>query len=175
MKSEMEVMFVDWLEEAKDAGLVEDWEYEPESFPLTAKAEYEAYMDNGRTYELLKPSSYTPDFAITLTDLGQRLLMPVWRKGIHRMHNGKVMVDVKGEYDPRRNDDRFISIVRKMVYEKYGFYVEIMNLPYTFFGKTWSPDKYRWMKKKHQLNKLGRITITLQDYIHLNGIQLELL
>lgn len=168
-KSDQEQQFAEWLGEAVKAGLVvEGWTYEPRTHLLIPRQTDE----KGRF--LFHPTEYTPDFTFELTSKGQ-IAFPKWAKHMNLFN--EVTVDVKGDFDPVRKDDRFVSVMRKLTYLHHQLYVEIVKLP-SFFKKTWLPLSMFFTKKtgKPSSSKLVKACVGVDNFVaNIKGQQGELL
>ena len=171
-RSDEEFDFVLWLEEAKDHGLISGWAYEPRSFNLFDKQTYtETVQLKTKTKEVERhlhaEAHYTPDFAITLTKHGLVLLFDVFKASyltipiyVRAMNVPQIWIDVKGSFDPHQNDTKNFSMVRKVMYDKYGIWVAKVipffrkknkakeSIAKGFFVDTFAPKSMRWIKNR---------------------------
>ena len=128
--------FFNWLDEAKELGIVINYEYQPKSFELTPKYTYQAYIDN-REKHLMRPHIYTCDFIINFNLDYIKYLAKIFKISKKQVdeegRNIKVYIDIKGTFD-RHGGSRLFSIHQKLVYDKYNIFVEKV-VPKTFFKK----------------------------------------
>jgi len=64
MISSYELLFMEWLKDAKKKGFIKSWEHEPETFDV-----FDAVKNkfNNKTKTIITTIRYTPDFKIKLT------------------------------------------------------------------------------------------------------------
>lgn len=171
-KSKEELIFAEWLSEAKDNKLVEDWSYEEKTFELISSKSFLEVVELKTKSKILKrslhaSSSYTPDFKVILTELGMTTFKDVFKKAILSSKGSRIIyIDTKGEYDRRQGDGRFFSLVRKVLYDKHGIWVEKV-VPKKIFPKTYAPKQVIWMKnrKSPTKTKLGGQCMTIDEYL----------
>jgi hypothetical protein len=153
--SQEEIDFYYWLEEAKDLGLVEDWEYQPTSFELFDKAiVLKEVKLKTKTKEversLLQAHKYTSDYKIWFTDefidkFDSKL------KNIDLLKRKVVYIDIKGGFGSFSSHGNF-SVESKWVWHKYNILVEKL-IPDKFFKSTWIPENCRYTLKRKELKK----------------------
>ena len=173
LDSKEELEFYYWLEEAKRAGFVNQFIYHPVKWEITPKVTYplsdrlKAKMKLIDKF-LLANLTYEPDFAIQFTDkffekFGYDVLMRVRRgeyQGEERYYyTNDIYVDVKGTYSQNDAHRRF-SVMQKLVFQKFGVYVN-MVIPESctqgkryipgFFEKTFVPLKAAFMSNRKVL------------------------
>lgn len=168
-KSDEERNFAAWLDEAFDAGLIEHWEYEPRSYELVPRQTVKS-KNGKKDVFLFQPSRYTPDFHVVLTAAGKWAFRDLFRKTLHvNVHS--LWLDVKGSYDPYRKDDRFISLIRKIMYQQYKVYITKVIVDKAFFMGTWAPEPARYCDKKKDkdgnpaLNTLGKQAPVISQFM----------
>ena len=177
MKSDEEYHMVLWLQEAVRHNLVDSWEYEPQTFELFAKKTYPEIVqmktkDKQVDRHLHHAETYTPDFKIVLTALGNKLLWKAFKDSLATGCPNIVWVDVKGSYNPYQNDQRYFSIVRKAFYQNCGIWVAKV-IPFAkagsgLFCETFAPESLRWKKNGKELNRIGRSCINAEEFIKQN-------
>lgn len=122
-----ELQFYYWLLDAKKLGIVKSFDYHPESFKLTEKVSYVPVFNNPKRKEkfLLREHSYTADFKFILAkEFGEALSKAFMLSENNRNNSGdfEIYVDTKGTF-MIGGTDRSFSINQKLVWEKYGIYV----------------------------------------------------
>jgi hypothetical protein len=160
-KSDEERYFAAWLVEATLQGWVEAWEYEPRAFELVPRQTCKS-KDGRKDVFLFQDSCYTPDFYIILTKAGKWAFKDLWKKALYA-NTHALWIDVKGGYDPFRGDDRFISLIRKIMYQVHKVFIVKQVVDAEFWLHTWCPDEVpqHCAKKKEKdgtpaLNALGK-------------------
>lgn len=190
--SDEEYFMLLWLEELMDAGFIDKIE-RAETFVLSERFvnEYEEVKElktKSKTIQkeqiLLEKHVYTPEFKITLSPMGVKLLS--WRKftrndGSYYPINSKftklfvehyggleheVYLEIKPEWD-QNNMERLFKINRAWVYQKYGVFINLIK-PLQLFEKTFTPKAYMTTTtgKKRVIHFETR---TLDQYILENG------
>ena len=124
-----------WVVELQEMGLIKDFEYQPECFPLSPKFVYTPYTAPGskpmKERFLFHPHVYTADFKLTTfidSDKAVNYFSQVFKidKGSVRKDadTGRLVtdiwLDVKGGW--MRQNEAF-SINQKLVFEKHGVYI----------------------------------------------------
>lgn len=120
--------FYNWVLELYDLGVVKSYQYQPESFNLVEAKAYVPFYNNPKNKErsLLRSHEYTADFKLAFDKSYGELL-----SGYFKIDSGMispedeiiVWVDVKGTFQ-RNGGDRAFSINQKLVYDKFGIYVQ---------------------------------------------------
>lgn len=192
LRSKEEKMFVFWLREAVEMKLIDGFEYEKYSFMLCAECKITTKVEL-KTKEVMKDvhihrsESYTPDFAIRLTEIGYKVLGEIFRKSLlvrdeDLVKHELIFIDVKGGFNPYQTDERYFSLVRKILREKQGIWVEKVvpaerkkGEMHGFFTKTWCPEPYRWMKNRKvpTLTSLGSACITAAEFLQNQGAVID--
>lgn len=163
-RSNEELYFSWWLDELKEAGYINYWEYEPESFTLIDSVRY-SWWKQLKTKEkhmestLLNDLCYTPDFFISWR--GSALVTGlIWdddeskKKGAYEFATTGLdsWVDVKGSFDRNKSNSTF-SIIQKVMYDKTGIYVEKV-VPEKLFAATFTPKRYLLTDKSGKSRKI---------------------
>lgn len=165
-----EIEFFQWLEEAREYGLVKEWVYHPEPILLSPPQFYpeEVRMKTkSKTVQrsLLKKHTYQADFMLTMDPFGedreQRFLMEQFPMAFR--FSETCLIDVKGKVITkyRSPNDAIFSVNRKWMYAKYGLYVEKV-VPEDLFKRTWLPEKAKYTAVKKEVKtkyKTGFISI----------------
>ena len=184
VKSDEEWSAVLWLREAVRVRLVEKWEYEPRSFELFPPATFtepKQLKTKSKTVErcLHRGASYTPDFYITFTDEGRRLMFKTFKKSIlsgASAANNEVWIDIKGTFNPN-DQPRYFSIIQKAMFHVNGIWVSRIVPFYAtvnkktkvrtchgLFYETFAPESLRYMKKG-PLNSCGRACFSVEQFL----------
>lgn len=124
-----------WIVELTQMGLVSDFEYQPESLPLSPRFVYVPYVFPGKKAQkekfLFHPHVYTADFRFTVfvdTEKALNYFAQVFKIDQSAVRKDPVTgrpvadiwIDVKGTW--MRQGEAF-SINQKLVFEKHGIYV----------------------------------------------------
>ena len=152
-----EVEFAQWLFEAHSLGIVVDFTYQPESFPLTGKVDYVPMFPAGKKKKpksLFRDHVYTADFRVVLSSK----YLEAASAGFTIMEDGPmdkdgnytVWVDTKGTF-MSHGSDRSFSINQKLVWLKYNVYVQKI-VPKEFFRKLGVPPCLRYTFQKKQIS-----------------------
>lgn len=136
LRSDEELAFVMWLDEAIAKGIIIRYKYEPESFEVLPKATYTIPpigMAKVKKKHLLANLSYTPDFYIYSEAELPYLKLPVIAKdGLF-----KYLIDVKGVF-AKNGGHALFSVKQKIIYNKLGLYVNKV-IPCKFFASSFVP------------------------------------
>ena len=130
-KSEGELHFYMWLKEAFHYGIITYAEYEPVVFPVLenqkvmlsrqmktkVKEEEKTLFTNAGTIE------YTPDFALTLTDLGATLLGDTMPRGIQLGSLNHLWIDTKGS-GGKSGSNQVFFLKQRLMWREHGIFVE---------------------------------------------------
>ena len=190
-KSKEEQDFADWLDEAKENGLIHQWEYEPRSFILFDKQTFKEKVQLKTKTKIVErhlhaEASYTPDFMMELTNLGEHLLFDAFKSSIlsvpvyvRATTSTVIWVDVKGNFDPIRKDPRFFSLIQKAIYRKHGVWVaKVVPFYQTgkgkekwargLFTKTFAPQSCRWIsgRKVPTLSVCGKACCGVGEFVN---------
>ena len=181
VKSDEEYACVLWLQEAVRHNLVEMWEYEPKTFVLLEGQTYQETIQmktKEKTVErrLHQEATYTPDFMLSLTESGLRCLYGAFKPSLMAESSRwvpyeQIWIDIKGTYNPYQNDQRFFSLIQKIMYDKHGIWVPKIVPFYKkngkakgLFAETFAPESLRWMKRGG-LNACGRSCVGIEEFI----------
>lgn len=147
--SKEEIDFYIFLKNAKKLHIfIKDFEYQPPSFELIPKAEYECTKELKSKSKVVhktmyRAHKYTADFRVEVDDLFIEKygdLIPIY--GNHVFY-----VDVKGTYN-RFGGDRIFPIHQKLLYFMYGFHVLKINPEQFFQLINLVPEEVAFMKKR---------------------------
>ena len=145
-----EQFFVDWLCEAAQLSIVQDFMYQPRTFVLS---EGEQYTDvDGRKRCLFKEHVYSPDFLVAFDPTAQKELAREFKTRADDAAAGQcsAWIDTKGLFNPNA---RSFSIDRKWVWQKFGIYIcEVV--PKKFFKKMGCPFRSFYSGKTKKPRKM---------------------
>lgn len=160
-QSKEELEFFHWLLEAREAGFVSEFEYEPTTFTL-AESKYA-----GERF-LLHKQLYTPDFQIKFTEKFNL----TFNNPLYLVDN-ESFVDVKGVYahgNSMNSSAYTFPVLQKWLYDKLNIYVnKIIVRDMTvkdnirggrkvtkvgFFSKTWVPKEVAFMKNRKEQTRV---------------------
>jgi hypothetical protein len=168
--SNEEIEIAQWIEEAVQAGVIDRVEYQPESYILSDKKTMTIQKQLKTKVKeiekhLLHPHRYTADFEFVITDLSLRLKSPFISN-----HRNKVVIDVKGGFNPHGGDREF-AINQKWLYCEFGVYVNKV-VPEKLFKQTWCPAKARLTPKTKQIKKKYAGMKSISEYLGANKCKL---
>ena len=129
---------LDWCVEAAQLGIIQDFEYQPQSIKLFDAVSYITW--NNKSRSLLRDHVYSPDFCITFDPRAFQMLCKYFKISLadSQKESFQVYLDVKGTF--QRNDGgRAFSINQKWVYQKTGIYVH-KAVPKEFFAECGCPS-----------------------------------
>ena len=127
LDSKEELQFFYWLTDAKKLGIVKSWQYHPDSFMLVEKTNYVPLFKNPKKKEkfLMREHVYTADFKFVLSEkFGEAFNDAFFLAENNRLPSGdfEIYVDTKGTF-MIGGTDRAFSINKKLVWQKYGIYI----------------------------------------------------
>lgn len=116
-----------WVLELYNLGVILEYEYQPEEFQLSPKYQFVPAFNNPKNKEksLLQSHEYTADFKLVF-DVKFGEVLSAYFKISKNMVSGKkiiIYIDIKGTFQPN-GGARTFSINQKLVFEKYGIYVQ---------------------------------------------------
>lgn len=167
-----------WLREATEHRLVLNWQYEPESFELFPPATYPEVKQLKTKEKLVarclhRGASYTPDFILTLTKDGKRMLFDTFKAAIlsDTLSSGyEIWIDVKGSFNPN-DQPRYFSVIQKAMYHINHIWVlritpfyKKAGKPKGLFSDTRAPEKCRYMQRG-PLNACGRACPNAEEFL----------
>lgn len=152
--SQEEIEFVQWLEEAKAAGYVISWTYQPETFVLAEKNDY------------LTKQIYTPDFVVVFSKKIDGLDHGfIYHRPLAHAHKCAYF-DIKGIFGRGQNNSSAYTfpVAQRWMYDKLGIYVnkivardmkvkikgtkdQYKVTKSGFFSKTWVPKAAAYQPK----------------------------
>ena len=180
VQSDMEWYFTWWLDELVEAGIVNDYFYESNTFSLSKAKTYPHLVVMKTKTKLVEKSLleehvYTPDFLIEWNESNLNKFFRIIHDdtcstkcpffAIRSSKDGKVytFIEVKGDFD-KNNMTRLFRITQKWLYDKYNLYVELLKIP-SLFKRTFVPDRYRYTDKTMQPRSLNFKPVTLNEYL----------
>ena len=152
----LDELYISWyLQELKDNGYIDSFEYEPESFMLAEglkgrKVEYEQLQTKVKKStplcSLLKGHKYTPDFKVNWNIKAENIFytdhVNISVNPPFKVYNSQTSIlEIKPNSKKHVGSKAKTNISRKMVLEKYGIYVEEI-LYETLFYPTFFPQRY---------------------------------
>lgn len=150
-----EIEFYQWCEEAKNAGLILDFVYQPEKYILSNKrVELTGEL-------ILNPHVYTADFQIYRSS---GVFDSVLKKSFIGSSVQFFMIDIKG-FASLYDDGRTFKINQKWMYDKYGVYVNKV-IPEEFFNETWVPVQARYTAKTKKEKKKYLKFRSINDFLN---------
>jgi hypothetical protein len=164
LDSTEELQFIYWLDEAKEAGLIEYYRYQPVVYNL-----FEDVIGKnvkGKELIIVKAHIYTPDFAVKFTDKFYKMYIPMnWFKVFKNIDikPNEMIIDIKGTFS-RNGGDRVFSINQKWVYQKYGIYIHKI-IPFNLFKLTWCPKLAKLTPKKQLIVEKYKNLLEIKDIL----------
>ena len=158
LRSDAEKEFYAWLLESEQAGLIQDIQYESQSFELISKKTIiieKQLKTKTKTIEktLLLAHSYTPDFVFKVSNERFKQLF-------YAGSNNLCFTDIKGTWSNRGSLQEF-SINKKLMFDRFNIYINKI-IPADIFKKTFCPEYARFslIKKKERDKYLKYKTIS---------------
>lgn len=135
--SREEMDMLAWLCEAKDLGLILDFEYQPAAIKLFDSVDF--VNSQGKKRSLFREHVYTPDFIVKFRPGVSEQLDVQFKVPFDRMRQNefKAYIDVKGGF-MSNGSGRSFSINQKWIYQLTGIYVQKI-VPKDFFRKCGCP------------------------------------
>lgn len=174
--SKEEGYFIDYLEELKDFKIVKSYK-RAKSFNLINPVEREYSIEKKdklefKKFKLLNEHIYTPDFEIEFSksilgfmegEYGLSSSIKDKNKTIFVGSEKIAFVEIKADY-VNSNELRCFKINQKLLYEKYGIYVNLIQIP-KLFKHTFTPVTYLFTEKKKQLKKLNYDSKSVKEFL----------
>ena len=148
--SSEEVDFIEWLNEAYELSIIDDFQYQPESFMLFENVKYvDVY---GKTKSLFQEHVYSCDFKIMFDankfkELAKELKVPNEQLSSTQV---SAYIDTKGMFN---RNSRSFTTDRKWVWDRYHVYIAEI-IPNKFFAKFGVPIKCFLSKKTKKPRKI---------------------
>lgn len=178
-KNNEELFFSYYLDELKEKGFIERYEYEPETFELSPEVTFNyvkttqlktKVKTENKTKALLHKHSYTPDFKIIPSNAGFECRMfdylldsfPIFICS-ENAKNGMFdiafpcYIDIKGAFGGKLSTSITFPLNQKWMYQKYDIYVQKIK-PFDLFKQTFMPKLViEEMKYKRDYWKKGKL------------------
>ena len=140
----------EWLTEAVQLGIINDFEYQPEPYQLSESTKYIAA--DGKQRVLFREHIYTADFKIKLDPNKWPALSKELKVSYEKMAHKQVevVIDTKGTFNIT---ERAFGLNQKWMYQRYGIYVYKL-VPKMFFQKFGCPKASFYTSKKKQRRKM---------------------
>ena len=155
--SNEEVLVYKWLLYAQKIGVVQDFQYQPCTFVLSPKVQYQA---GKKSRTLFQDHVYSPDFLIQVNPAHQNLIQEF--KVPFGQDSNMIYVDVKGSFN---RNQRSFSIDQKWVWQKEGFYIYKLE-PKVFFKKFGILDEFKFTQKTRKPSKVFQGYNTIDEIFH---------
>ena len=151
LDSTEEWQFFNWVIEARNLGIILDYEYQPASFELTPKYSYIPLFGNPKNAEkfLFREHVYTADFRLIVNKYFAEKLSKTFKFYKENMlsdGNFEIYVDTKGEFN---RNSRSFSINQKFVWLVHGKYIQKI-VPKIFFKDFGCPEACHFTPRKKQ-------------------------
>lgn len=162
-----ELEFYHWLVEARDHGVIDRFNTDPETYLLTPDVRIECvkYLKTKTTHvirQILKPHYYTPDFEFWVTDPRVPYFLGMY-SSTTASDTARYIVDVKNRAYSIYNNHREFSINQKLMFQTHGLYVPAVD-PRKLFKRTFVPEEIRHSKNTKQ--KVVRIPFQGMDTVN---------
>lgn len=143
-----ELDFCNWLCEAAELSIINDFVYQPATFQLFDAETYTAV--DGKQRCLFRDHVYSPDFVITFNPDQLDLAKEFKTNQSQLSGECSAWIDTKGTFNL---NSRSFQTDRKWVWQKYGVYIcEV--IPKKFFGKFGVPEKSMFSEKTKKPRKI---------------------
>lgn len=147
-----------WVLELYELGVIKSYEYQPTEFQLTPKYTFVPAFNNSKkkSKTLLQPHIYTADFKLIFDEQYGELLSKYFKISNEMIQDEVITLylDIKGTFQ-KNGGARTFSINQKLVFEKYGVYVQ-KTVPQDLFAVLGVPVRclrgYKGKKSKIYLN-----------------------
>lgn len=176
-----ELYFRWYLQELAENGFILNYEYQPQSFLLSAKKSYTTIKplktkQKEESFNFLQEHSYTPDYKIFWNDKAYG----VFAKGLdsivdyqhsrtaffwsnERVSGSFSLIDVKPLFDMQNMTRQFV-INQKWLYDKYNLYCQ-KAVPEHLFQKTFTPLRFLKTNKSGKDRTLKYTPRSLSQYL----------
>ena len=157
-----EVDTLNWLCEAKTLSIINDFEYQPESFKLFDDVKYQDATNKTRC--LFRGHAYTADWALSFTPSTQIDLAKEFKVPYSELSNDdyKVYLDSKGTFN---KTERAFGYNQKWVWQKFKTYI-YKFVPKIFFEKFGVPEKSQLTGKTNKPRKMFLGFKTLKEMLN---------
>lgn len=141
--SQEEIDFINWCSDAVNLSVINDFQYQPDSFRLFESVQYKDIY--GKQRSLFRDHQYSPDFILTYDPNKYLELTKEFKVDYSQLSATEVStyIDVKGTFN---RNARSFGTDRKWLWQKFGVFIcEV--IPQKFFEKFGVPDKSRLTQK----------------------------
>lgn len=148
--SKEECDFIEWLNEAKELSIINDFQYQPSSFLLSDNVKYINVFNKSKT--LFREHAYSTDFLIKFNPNKYKDLAAEFKVSQDNLscQECSVYIDVKGTFN---RNTRSFSTDRKWVWQKFNIYIYEL-IPVKFFKLFGCPQKCKFTNKTKKPRKL---------------------
>jgi hypothetical protein len=176
--SQEELHFSWYLEHLKDCRYINHWEKNETSYELCKSLKHKYIKPMKRVKDkvmeqtIMHGSSYNPDFTIYWEPKAIGIFVSILDKTKGKITTPFIcdddqlisIVETKADFD-RGNMTRLAINNIKFVYEKYNVYINMVKIP-SFFGKTFTPNRYFMTDKTFQPRKMKHKNVrTLREFV----------
>lgn len=180
-RSDEEVFFHWYLEDLIEAGFIDKWNYEEETYELFDQVkipwmEQMKTMVKQREFEALKPSKYTPDFNFYWNEKAKGVFvggMPTIVKPffagsefLNFTDQPKSVIDVKGSSKSKgkKNSSAItFPLKQKFMWMVHNIFVHKV-VPQEIFEKTFTPHRYLYTNKSGAKRKIKWKVRSVYEY-----------
>ena len=147
--SNEEIDTLNWLNEAVNLGIIEDYQYQPVSLKLFDAVDF--INVEGKKRCLFREHVYSPDFLIKFNPTKFPQLAKEFKltKEQSSLQTFEVQVDVKGTFN---KTERAFSLNQKWCWQRLGIYIYKL-IPKEFFKKLGCPKTSFYTKKTKKIRK----------------------
>lgn len=180
-KSKEELYFSWWLDDLKSEGIIEAYQYEPNTFNLSTAHFYDRLIllktkTKRKEKKLLDIHDYTPDFVVrwnkkhnglfyrTINGYNYSGNVPFFCNISKKDGEHYTFFEVKGTFD-YMNMTRIFTLNQKWLYDKWKLYVQLAAVP-GIFKSTFTPSRYLLTDKATTNRKISFDIRMLSDYIN---------
>ena len=145
-----EVDTVNWLCEATQLSIINDFTYQPASFHLFDAVKYQDI--NNKTKTLFREHDYTADFCLTFSPSAQMMLAKEFKVPYQELSNNNcsVYIDCKGTFNIT---ERAFGYNQKWTWQNFKTYIYKL-VPKKFFQIAGVPYKSRLTEKTRKPRKM---------------------
>lgn len=162
--SQEEVDMLNWLNEAKHLGIINDFRYQPPSYQLSDPVKYKDVA--GKERSLYREHQYTTDFMLEFNPNRQLELAKELKVSYEALSadSCSVFIDVKGTFN---RNARSFSTDRKWLWQKFKIYIYEL-IPQKFFKLFGVPAASVLSPKKKQPRKCFQGFSSLSEAFKVN-------
>jgi hypothetical protein len=181
--SKEELYFSWYLDELKEAGYIQQYEFEPELFVLSHKVVHDwikplKTKDKDMETTLLREHVYTPDFEVMWEEKAHNVFFTKSTDNTNFKNHPFYVDNVNSDYPymyieikpifDQNNMTRLFSINQKWMYEEHGEYINLIKVP-DIFKKTFTPKRYLTTDISGKPRKINWEIKTLDGYVAESG------